>query len=171
MQRTLTVVQSALFAALLAVCAWIAVPTAVPFTLQTFGVYLTLLLLGGRQGSLVVAVYLLLGAVGLPVFAGGRGGLAVLCGVTGGYLCGLLLIALLYWVTKAHTASRYMRVVVLAVGQLLCYLGGTVWFSVLSGDRLGVAFVTCVLPFLLPDAVKLGVAFWLAPRLAKVGKI
>ncbi len=165
MQRTLSVVQCALAATLLTVCAWLVVPAAVPFTLQTFGVYLVLLLFGGRCGAVTVAVYLLLGAVGLPVFAGGTGGFSVLCGVTGGYLWGFLLMTLLYWLCDKRSVA--FRAAALAAGQLLCYAFGTVWFCVLAGDRLGVALLTCVLPFLLPDAVKLALALWLAPRLKK----
>ena len=169
MQKTLSVVQCALAATLLTICAWLVIPSAVPFTLQTFGVYLVLLLFGGRRGVVTVATYLLLGAVGLPVFAGGMGGLSVLCGVTGGYLWGFLLMALLYWLFEKRSSA--VRAGALVVGQLLCYAFGTVWFSLLAGDRFGVALVTCVLPFLLPDAVKLTLALWLAPRLKKAAKI
>lgn len=165
MQKTVTIAQCALSAALLALCAWLVVPAAVPFTLQTLGVYLVLLLFGGRCGVITVAAYLLLGAVGLPVFAGGLGGFSVLCGVTGGYLWGFLLAAFLYLL-----CARW-RVLALVLGQLAGYALGTVWFCVLSGDRLGVALVTCVLPFLLPDAAKMALALWLAPRLKKAIKL
>ena len=80
----------ALFAALMALCAWVTVPYAVPFTMQTFGVFLALLLLGGKRGTICMAVYLLLGAVGLPVFSGFRGGVGALVGSTGGYLVGFI---------------------------------------------------------------------------------
>ena len=86
----------ALMAVLLAVCSWISVPAPVPFTLQTFGVFCALGLLGGRRGSTAVLLYILLGAVGLPVFSGFQGGLGKLLGPTGGYILGFLLSALLY---------------------------------------------------------------------------
>ena len=77
----------ALFAALLAVCAWLVIPIGdVPFTLQTFGVFAALGLLGGKRGTIAIAVYLLLGAVGAPVFAGFKGGPGALFGATGGCL-------------------------------------------------------------------------------------
>ena len=76
--RTRDLARAALFAALIAICSWLAIPTAVPFTLQTFAVFLALGVLGGKLGTLTVAVYLLLGAVGLPVFAGFQGGLGAL---------------------------------------------------------------------------------------------
>ena len=88
-QRTRAMVYIAAFAALMAACAWISIPAAVPFTMQTFGVFLALGLLGGRRGTIAVLVYLLLGAMGLPVFAGFMGGFGVLLGTTGGYLAGI----------------------------------------------------------------------------------
>ncbi|MBE6757297.1 MAG: biotin transporter BioY [Ruminococcaceae bacterium] len=169
MQKTVKMAQCALSAAMIAVCAWVTVPAAVPFTLQSLGVYLALLLFGGKYGTATVATYLLLGAVGLPVFAGGGGGIGVLCGVTGGYLWGFLLAAVVFWVW--HPKSQRGCAAALAVGQMLCYLLGTVWFSLLTGDRFGVALVACVLPFLLPDMFKTALALWLAPRIKKAAKL
>ena len=84
----------AVFAVLIAVCSWISIPTTVPFTLQTFAVFLTVGVLGGKRGSLAVLVYILLGCVGVPVFAGFSGGIGVLAGQTGGYIVGFLFSAL-----------------------------------------------------------------------------
>ena len=86
--RDLTLI--AVFAAVIAVCAWISIPAAVPFTLQTLGIFLAVGLLGGRRGTISVGVYLLLGAVGAPVFSGFNGGIGYLLGATGGYLLGFL---------------------------------------------------------------------------------
>ena len=97
---------TALFTVLLAVCAWITVPLTVPFTLQTFGVFAALGVLGGRRGTYAVAAYLLLGLAGLPVFSGFRGGPGVLLGPTGGYILGFLASALLYWAVTARFGSR-----------------------------------------------------------------
>lgn len=169
MQKTVKMAQCALSAAMLALCAWVTVPAAVPFTLQSLGVYLTLLLLGGKYGTVTVATYLLLGAVGLPVFAGGGGGVGVLCGVTGGYLWGFLLAAVVFWLWHPQTQKGY--VAALCTGQLLGYLFGTACFSLLTGDRLGVSLVTCVLPFVLPDVLKMVLALWLAPRIKKAAKL
>lgn len=81
---------TALGAVLIAVCSWITIPMAVPFTMQTFAVFLTLSLLGGRRGTAAIAAYVLLGAVGLPVFSGFSGGFGVLLGATGGYIAGFV---------------------------------------------------------------------------------
>ena len=98
--QTRQLAATALMAALLALCAWLTIPTVVPFTMQTFGIFLAVGLLGGKLGSLAVGVYLLLGIVGLPVFSGFSGGIGTLAGVTGGYLLGFLLIALVMWLAE-----------------------------------------------------------------------
>lgn len=88
--KTRDIVFIGIFAALIAICSWISIPTTVPFTLQTMGVFTAVGLLGGKRGSLAVLVYILLGLVGLPVFAGFSGGVGVLFGTTGGYIIGFL---------------------------------------------------------------------------------
>ncbi|MBR6474866.1 MAG: biotin transporter BioY, partial [Lachnospiraceae bacterium] len=93
---TLDLIYMAIGAALIAACSWITIPFMVPFTLQTFAVFTIVGLLGGRKGFLSILVYILLGAVGLPVFSGFKGGIGVLAGTTGGYIIGFLFIALIY---------------------------------------------------------------------------
>ena len=97
----------AIGAALIAVCAWISIPADVPFTLQTFAIFTVCGLLGGRRGTVSVLVYLLLGAVGAPVFAGFRGGFASLIGTTGGYLVGFILLALIIAPARARSRSAW----------------------------------------------------------------
>ena len=163
----------ALMAVALSVCAWISVPAAVPFTMQTFAVFCTLGLLGGRRGSMAVLIYMLLGAAGLPVFSGFRGGLGTLLGPTGGYILGFLLMALLYWLfdRKAGLKLRSMTAVLL-LGLIVCYAFGTVWFievySRSSGPiGLTAALTMCVFPFVLPDLIKLALAMLLVRTLKK----
>ena len=159
----------ALFAALLTVCAWISVPVAdVAVTLQTLGVALALWLLGGKIGTLSIFVYLLLGIVGLPVFSGFQGGAGALLGATGGYIMGFLLWALLYWLITALFPQK--TVLAMALGLLVCYGFGTVWFSQVylqGGAGLGFVLLKCVVPYWIPDAVKLTVAWFLAKRLRR----
>ena len=165
-----SLVLAALFSALLAICSWISVPAAVPFTLQTFAVFLTLLLLPARQGILAIAVYLLLGAVGLPVFSGFRGGPSALFGPTGGYLTGFLLTGLCALVfEKLKLSSFPMKLCALVLGLLLCYTAGTAWFvlTYTAGPmNVGKALSLCVLPFLIPDGIKLALAALIARRTA-----
>ena len=170
--RTQALARAALAAALMALCSWISLPTAVPFTLQTFALFLTLGVLGGRLGALAVGVYLLLGAVGLPVFAGFSGGLGALLGATGGYLLGFLLTALTVWGAErlwGRSAPVFLASCLAGLG--LCYLFGTVWFAAVyasSSGPVGLAAVLgwCVAPFVLPDLAKLALALALRRRLS-----
>lgn len=156
-------VRSALFAALMALCAWISIPVpGVAFTMQTFGVFLTLLVLGGKWGTVSLLIYLLLGCVGLPVFSGFRSGPGVLLGVTGGYLWGFLLTGLCFW-----GLEKWGKLPALILGLAACYLCGSVWFAQYSGGGLWVIFARCVAPYLLPDSVKLWMAIGLSKRLKK----
>ena len=161
----------ALFSALMCLCAWISLPFGQnPITLQTFALFLTLELLGGKHGSLVCLVYLLLGGIGLPVFSGFRGGFGMLFGATGGYLWGFLLCALLYWLLTGLFGNRFaIRLISHLVGLLLCYALGTAWFYQVylqAGSALGIGFVIlkCVIPFVLPDLLKLSLALALAKK-------
>ena len=163
----------ALFAALMAICSWISIPTTVPFTLQTFAVFLALNVLGGRRGLYAVLVYLLLGAVGVPVFAGFRGGLDVLLGSTGGYIVGFVGSALVYWLLTARLGqSLAVRAAGCLAGLALCYAFGTAWFlAVYTASTGPLGLVTalgwCVFPFILPDLLKLGLALAVARRVGK----
>ena len=172
MKRTRDMAYMALMAVVIAVCAWITVPGPVPFTMQTFGVFCALELLRGRRGSGAVAVYILLGAVGLPVFSGFTGGIGQLLGVTGGYIVGFEVLALVYWaLTAVFGTGRRARTGALALGLCVCYAFGTVWFVMLYAGRggisVGAALAKCVLPFLLPDAAKLALASALVKQLKK----
>ena len=170
--KTKDIARVGILAALIALCAWISIPTAVPFTLQTFAIFLALAVLGGKLGTLAVGVYLLLGAVGLPVFAGFKGGLGALLGNTGGYLLGFLLTALVMWGAERLFGQKTGPYLLSAVvGLLLCYLFGTAWFYVLytsTSGPVGIATVLgwCVIPFVVPDLVKLALALLLGRRIA-----
>lgn len=156
--------RASLFAALIAICAWIGVSVPpIAFTLQTLGVLTALGTLGGKWGAVSVGLYLAMGAVGLPVFSGFRGGAAALLGTSGGFLWGFGAGALVYW-----AAERLGKLPAMVLCQLTCYLCGCIWFSVYAGGGgiLG-AVLTCVVPWLIPDGVKLWLAFALSRRLEK----
>ena len=160
-------------AALMAVCSWISIPAAVPFTMQTFAVFLTAGLLGGRRGTIAVVVYLLLGAVGLPVFSGFSGGLGYMMGPTGGYIIGFLFSALVMWAAeKLLGRSTPVLVGSMVAGLLVCYAFGTAWFMVVYSKGngpigLGAALSMCVIPYIIPDALKISLAALLTRRLKK----
>ena len=163
----------AVCAALMAVCSWISIPATVPFTLQTFAVFCSLGLLGGRRGTAAILVYLLLGALGVPVFAGFSGGIGILFGTTGGYLLGFILMGLVYWLgERLIMDSRNIRIISMILGLLLCYAFGTAWFMFVYARQtgaiaLGTTLAWCVVPFLLPDLVKMALALLLSGRLRK----
>ncbi|MBE6955819.1 MAG: biotin transporter BioY [Ruminococcaceae bacterium] len=158
----------ALMAVLMCLCTWIAIPAAVPFTLQTFAVFAAVELLGPRRAFWSVAVYLLMGAVGLPVFSGMTGGFGILLGQTGGYLWGFLLLPLICRGAAAAGQGRLARIVGMVLGMLACYGLGTAWFVFVSGGTGWITALTmCVLPFLLPDAIKLALAVSFADGLRK----
>lgn len=156
--------QCALFAALTAICAWISIPMGdIAFTMQTFAVLLTLGLLGGKWGSVSIGIYLCLGAVGLPVFSGFQGGLGVLLGATGGYIWGFFLSGLVYW-----SLEKLCKPVAMTAVLLVCYLCGSLWYAVYAGGASVWAVVLkCVVPYLIPDAVKLALALRLSERIGR----
>ena len=143
--KTRELAYTGILAALIAVCSWISIPTAVPFTLQTF--------------------------------AGFHGGLGAFLGATGGYLVGFLFTALTMWGAErwlGKSAPVFLGSAV--VGQILCYLFGSVWYYAVytsSSGPVGMFTVLgwCVFPFLLPDAVKLALAWLLSRRLAPALRI
>ena len=171
--RTVDIADMARFAVVMAVCAWISIPAAVPFTLQTFGVFLAVGLLGGKRGTLAVLVYLLLGAVGIPVFAGFNGGLGYMLGSTGGYIVGFLLSALVMWGFDAALGRKtWVLAVSMVLGLVVCYAFGTAWFMVVYARNSGpiglmTALGWCVIPYIVPDLVKIALALVLQKVLSQ----
>lgn len=155
-----------LFSALLCVCSWLCVPVGnIMFTLQTFAALLALGLLGGKWGTVSIGVYLALGAVGLPVFSGFRGGVGMLLGATGGFLWGFLVAGFVYWGVWRITKSTLFSMVSALV---TCYAAGAMWYQVfyVQGSFVA-ALAACVVPYLLPDACKLGLAWFFTKRLRR----
>ena len=171
--KTYDIVYIAVFAVIMAICSWISIPAAVPFTLQTFGVFIAAGVLGGKRGTLSVLVFILLGAGGIPVFANFSGGIGVLVGPTGGYIIGFLFSALVMWaMEKLPGKKSIMQIVSMVVGLVVCYAFGTAWFMVVYGKANGpVGLVTalgwCVFPFIIPDLIKIALAYVLSRKLRK----
>ena len=174
--KTLDLVYIAIGAALITVCSWISIPMTVPFTLQTFAVFAVLLILDGYRGTIATLVYVLMGAIGLPVFAGFSGGLAIILGNTGGYIVGFIFIGLVYIAsTKIFGKKIYVEIIALLIGLVVCYAFGTAWFMyVYMKDTGTVGLMTvlswCVFPFIIPDIVKMSLAFALSRRVRAVVK-
>ena len=159
--RTRSMAYTAMMVALMAICAWISIPTAaVSFTMQTFGVYVAAGLLGARRGTAAVAVYILLGAVGLPVFSNMTGGIGALAGTTGGYIVGFIFLAAISGAVSSRVESKAAALAGMLTGTAVCYAFGTAWYMVLYTANTGpVGLLTvlgaCVFPFILPDILKM----------------
>lgn len=175
--RTVDMAYIAMFAVMIAVCSWISIPATVPFTLQTFGVFLAVGVLGGKRGTLAVLVYLLLGTVGVPVFAGFSGGIGCLLGTTGGYIVGFLFSALVMWLMERLLGKKpWVLALSMVLGLVVCYAFGTVWFMQVYAKTSGAigmwtALGWCVFPYIIPDAVKIILAMVLSRRLAAAIKL
>jgi biotin transport system substrate-specific component len=157
-------VYASLFAALTAAGAYLAVPVGpVPIVLQNLFVFLAGLLLGSRWGLASVAVYLLAGLVGLPVFAGGAGGIGRIFGPTGGFLLGYLpVVFLIGRVTEGRPARLLRDVLAMALGAAVHYACGVPWLAGVTGMPLEKALVAGMLPFLPGDALKVAAAALIA---------
>lgn len=172
--KTRDIVFIAMFAVLIAVCSWISIPTAIPFTMQTFAVYLALDFLGAKKGVTAVLIYLLMGMIGLPVFANFTSGIGMLFGMTGGYMIGWIFSGFVMGITEKLLGRKlWARGVSMMLGLLVCYTVGTIWFLVTYTRSAGVigvgtALLWCVMPFVIPDLVKLGLALGISRRLEKI---
>lgn len=172
--KTKDIIFIALCAVLMAVCAWISIPTLIPFTMQTFAVFFTLSFLGGKKGTLSVCIYLLLGSIGLPVYANGTAGIGVIMGTTGGYMIGWIFSGFAMWLLEKLIGKRiWAQAVSMLAGLVICYAMGTAWFMVVYARTIGevglwAALGWCVIPFIIPDLAKLGLALWLSQRLQKI---
>ena len=171
--KTRDIVYMSVFTAMISICSWISIPASIPFTLQTMGVFTTVGLLGGKRGTLTILTYILLGAIGVPVFAGLTGGVSVLLGTAGGYIIGFLLSALLMWgIETIMGRNQIVLAFSMVAGLIVCYVFGTAWFMLIYTQHSGVIGLStvlglCVIPFIIPDLIKIGVALFLINRLKK----
>ncbi|MDE6671866.1 MAG: biotin transporter BioY [Ruminococcus sp.] len=169
---TREIVIIAMFSAILAVCSWISIPTTIPFTLQTFGVFATMSILGGRKGFFSILVYILLGAVGMPVFSGFSAGISALTSYSGGYIWGFIFLALTYWCAEKFIGKKFIvQVISLIVGMAVCYLCGTLWFMYVTKSTFIYSLSACVVPYLTFDALKLILALIISARVKKYVRI
>lgn len=172
-KRTYDMAYIGLFVGLMAICSWISIPTAIPFTMQTFAIFLAVMILGGKRGTLAIVVYLLLGLAGVPVFAGFSAGPGVLFGTTGGYLIGFIFSGLLMWLMERIADNKvWVQMLSMLLGMVTYYIVGTIWFMVVYGNTNGpVSLLTalgwCVFPFVIPDLVKAALALGFGNALKK----
>lgn len=163
----------ALCVVLMIICAWITIPMVIPVTMQVFAVALTANLLGGKKGLLAVIVYIFMGAAGLPVFSGMRGGFGVLLGNTGGYIIGYIVMVLIIWAFEGVSRKfKNVDLIAMILGLIGCYVLGTVWFVFgyaqdTSAAGIKAAVLMCVVPYVIPDLIKLFLARTVCQRLKK----
>lgn len=175
--KTIDIAYIGIFVALIAVCSWISIPLTVPVTLQTMAVCIASALLGTKRGVIAVVAYILLGLVGVPVFSGFSSGVGVLFGATGGYIIGFIFTALIVGVMlKLLGKKLWVYAVSMLIGIAVCYAFGTVWFIVFynnnNADTMSVAAALsmCVVPFIIPDIVKIIIATIVCKRVDKYVK-
>ena len=169
---TYDLVLCALCAAVTCILAPLSVPLAgeVPVSLATFAVLLSGILLGAKLGGLSQLIYVLLGSVGVPVFAGWTGGIGITLGVTGGYIIGYIpmaFIAGLIYHKFGRNASGVRKYTVMFIAMIIStavlYTFGTAWFMAQTGRTLGASMAACVIPFLPGDLIKIVAVMLVAP--------
>jgi biotin transport system substrate-specific component len=163
-------VLTGMFTAIICVMAQLEIPIQpIPFTLSLFAIFLTGALLPPRYALMSVLAYILLGAFGLPVFAGLKGGIHILVGVTGGYIMAYPILAFLP--SLFYSVFKKGKVIALTIGMLLslflCYLIGTLWFMHVTGNNMYSALTLCVFPYIPFDLVKIVLAVSLSTILRK----
>lgn len=167
MQKTRVLSQVAISVGIIALSAWLSIPCPVPFTMQSVAVMSVAGILGAKKGMLATAIYLFLGCVGVPVFAGFQSGIYVLLGTTGGYLIGFLFLAFITGLGAERRKRNTVLILYMVFGMLVVYVFGTTWYALLYGGSVKAIFMACVIPFLLPDVIKLGLSYVLICRIRK----
>ena len=160
--QTTSIVFSALCVVLLIISAWLTIPGLVPFTMQTFAVSLISVVLGAKRSVLVVSTYIILGIIGLPVFSGFQAGAAIILGATGGYTFGFIFFALITGFFSNHFKKNMpLTILAMIAGLFVCYAFGTAWYILIylkDISKTGAALSACVLPFIIPDLIKIFLA-------------
>lgn len=163
--KAIDVALIAMMTALIAVCSWITIPFGdVPFTMQTFAVFVAVGLLGWKRSTLSVIVYILIGVAGAPVFSGFRGGISSLVGPTGGYIVGFIFLALIGGlIIDKFPKKVYVMCIAMILGLAICYAFGTAWFMYVyirntGAITLAAVLGKCVVPYIIPDLLKMVLA-------------
>lgn len=148
---------TALFAAIICVAAPFSVQVGpIPITLATFAIYLTGAILGGKRGVAAVAVYIMIGAVGLPVFSNFNGGFGALTGPTGGYIIGYIPLVFLTGIFSEMNSKKHWTMIVgMVLGTAALYSFGTAWYMIMTGKDFITSLSLCALPFIPGDALKI----------------
>lgn len=166
----------ALFATLMCIGAWIHFPSPIPATMQTFVVFVALGLLGSKNTFIMLCVYVALGAMGLPVFSGFTGGVGALTGPTAGFIWGFLMgVPVFYIFEKYFSHKKSLTIIGYIIYILIHYIPGALWYCRFTAGEINMAglvssTLVTVVPFIVPDAVKLLIAILTINRLKKIIK-
>ena len=167
--RTKQMVLIALMTAVTCVLGPLSIPlpfSPVPISLTNFAIFLAIFILGMKNGTISFIIYLLLGAVGVPVFSSFRGGLQVLAGPTGGYLIGFIFLALIMGFALDHFDRKLVPTIIgMIIGMAVCYAFGTVWLAKLLSLSFKEGLMMGVIPYLPGDAAKIIIAAIVGPKL------
>ena len=167
--KTKQMVLIALMAAVTCVLGPLSIPlpfSPVPISLTNFAIFLAIFVLGMKNGTISFIIYLLLGAVGVPVFSSFRGGLQVLAGPTGGYLIGFIFLALIMGFALDHFDRKLLPTIIgMIIGMVVCYAFGTVWLAKLLSLSFKEGLMMGVIPYLPGDAAKIIIAAIVGPKL------
>lgn len=160
---TRAVVTIGMFAAVLCVLSVVAIPmpSSMPITLQTFAVALCGYVLGAKRGMATVMIYILIGAIGIPVYAGMHGGISWLFSYTGGFLWGFVILALLCGIAGT-TKKKVLQVVISGIGLVLCHVLGMLQYALVAEIAVGAAFLAVSAPYLIKDMLSLAGAYAVA---------
>lgn len=167
--RTKQMVLIALMTAVTCILGPLSIPlpfSPVPISLTNFAIFLAIFVLGMKNGTISFIIYLLLGAVGVPVFSSFRGGLQVLAGPTGGYLIGFIFLALIMGFALDHFDRKLVPTIIgMIIGMVVCYAFGTVWLAKLLSLSFKEGLMMGVIPYLPGDAAKIIIAAIVGPKL------
>ena len=141
-------------------------PLSIPLPFSPVPIFLAIFVLGMKSGTISFIIYLLLGAIGVPVFSSFRGGLQVLAGPTGGYLIGFIFLALIMGFALEHFDRKLVPTIIgMIIGMAVCYAFGTVWLAKLLSLSFKEGLMMGVIPYLPGDAAKIIIAAIVGPKL------
>ena len=170
--KTRDLVYIAICTSLICICSWITIPGTIPFTLQTFAIFITLGLLGPKKGTISILIYISLGIIGLRVFSYFNSGIGVILGPTGGYILGFIFAGLLYGLLSSFIKNEnLLNILGFISGLIICYLIGTIWFYYVYSANNSISLVSvllmCVVPFIAPDILKILLAIFVVKNVKK----
>ena len=166
---TIKYTMCALFVAFISICSQIAIHIGpIPISMSLLAIFMAGLILGMKYGTLSVIVYILLGITGIPVFAGAKGGFAVILGPTGGFLIGYILCTFIVgFVAERFNNKKIYIVIGMVISVVVCYIPGVLWYCFITGNTFEMSLKLCVIPFIPGDVIKIIISLILYSKISK----